>query len=352
MTLEKAVAKYHWLEINPEDGAIEIFLDHHALSSYRACEAYFELNILNSIRPKHRIWNLDFGVLFHSMIEEFYESKKAGNYELLDWLSHAIIYWEKYKFEEHSEHKMFKVLGGLHGFVVMLTQYADHFAKEADRLRVIGTEIKFGKQKEVLLGEFKIDELDRPKEEFFTNCIVETRKVRCYLTGRIDFLMDNGIALGPLDHKTSAFFSGNPADGYDPQDGMTGYVFATKQLVTKMFPEIASERKLDRIWMNFASISPDKDGDPMKRFRRIPIFKTEWQLERYRQRQLSTFKKILEFILSGREADWATDRCSNFWRRDCQYKNLHRQNSASNMLTILNNDFVQGKSWDPEHMED
>ena len=33
--------KLHWLRINPEDGVLEIFLDHHALSMFRACQCLF-----------------------------------------------------------------------------------------------------------------------------------------------------------------------------------------------------------------------------------------------------------------------------------------------------------------------
>jgi PD-(D/E)XK nuclease superfamily len=327
MTIEEAASKFHWFQIDPEDGVVNLFLDHHSLSTFRSCEAAFELSMMGNVRPKYKHWNLEFGIIFHTMIEHFYIGKRDGNFDLDPWLASGVSLWHEADMDgQFSEHKMYKTLGGLPGFLAMVIQYSEHYSKEVDRLRVIGIEIHFGKKKEVPLGSFQ--------------------GVRCYLTGRIDFLMDSGIALGPLDHKTTAFFRGNPTDSYEPQEGMTGYVFATKYIIEKNFPELMRGRKVDRIWMNFAQIAPD--ADPMKRFKRVPLFKTDWQLEEFRLRQLRTFEKIYTLLMSGGRPDWNTSVCNNMFHSSCQYRNLHRQNSSSAMLQILNADFTVGKAWDPQ----
>ena len=123
--------------------------------------------------------------------------------------------------------------------------------------------------------------------------------------------MDSGNAIGPLDHKTTAFFKGNPTNSYDPQEGMTGYVFATQQILKLQFPELLSSRKVDRIWMNFAQITPTANA--LERFKRVPIFKTDWQLEQYRLRQLRTFHKIYDMVILGERADWNTSVCNNMF---------------------------------------
>ena len=177
--------------------------------------------------------------------------------------------------------------------------------------------------------------------------IYQTNLVRCFLTGRIDFLMDSGSAIGPLDHKTSASFGNkNMANEYDPQEGMTGYIYATKKIVQSRFPELLVGRQVNKIWMNFAQLTPEPDF--YKRFKRIPIFKTDFQLEEWRLRQLRTFHKIYDMIILGERPDWNTSQGCKFYNYDCTYKRLHQQNSSENMLTILQSDFVVGKPWNTE----
>lgn len=329
--------KYHWLQLG-DDGVVEMYLDHHSLATFRTCEASFEL-MVNGVKAKGKSWNLEFGIVFHSCVEEFYRSKSDNTFEINKWLTYCVSLWSKNECDQFDEHKMYKSLGGMHGFIGMMAQYADHFAAEVDRLRVIGIEITFGKKREVPLG-------------FFTYGNVEMREykvVRCYLTGRIDFLMDSGNAIGPLDHKTTAFFKGNPTNSYDPQEGMTGYVYATKYIIQNRFPDLLQNRKVDRIWMNFAQITPEADA--MKRFKRTPIFKTDYQLEEFRKRQLRTFHKIYDMIILGERPDWSTDRCNNMFYSECQYRNLHRQNTSSAILNVLNADFIVSKPWNPEEVD-
>lgn len=345
MQIEELVSKYHWLKIG-DDGVLEMYLDHHALSSFRMCEGYFELSIMGNIKSQARSWNLEFGIIFHKMVELFYINKKNEVFDLNVWLSHGIALWKLSNMDEFESHKMYKVLGGVYGFIAMMGQYANHFANEVDRLRVIGIEITFGKKKECSLGAFEVT-------DFYESTRLwngQIKEVRCYLTGRIDFLMDSGSAIGPLDHKTTAFFKGNPSESYDPQEGMTGYVFAAQHIIKHSFPELMQNRKVDRIWMNFAQVTPDADA--MKRFRRVPLYKTEYQLEEYRKRQLRTFHKVYDMLVLGERPDWNTSTCNNMFFSPCPYKELHSQNSGSNMLTILNNNFVVAKEWNPETLED
>lgn len=342
MTIEEAAKKYHWIQIAP-DGVVEMFLDHHMLSSFRNCEAFFELAMMANIKSRHRSWNLEFGITWHKMVEYFYLHNMESTFDLTAWLSSGVQIWQDNNMDEFAEHKSCKALGGVHGFIAMLAQYSQFFAKEVDRLRVIGIEITFGKKREVPLGRFTGFNMDCMHDQ--------TREVRCFLTGRIDFLMDSGSAIGPLDHKTTVTFGNkNMSNEYDPQEGMTGYVFATKKIVASRFPELLQGRKVDKIWMNFAQTSPEPDA--MKRFKRIPIYKTDFQLEEWRLRQLRTFHKIYDMLVLGERPDWNTGHGCKFFNSDCIYKRLHQQNSSSNMISILNADFVVGKPWDTETVND
>jgi hypothetical protein len=351
MQIEELVAKYHWLQIGA-DGVLEMYLDHHSLSTFRQCEAAFELSIMANVKSKHKSWNLEFGIIFHKMVEVFYILKKEEKFDLVEWIHYAGELWIEKELDQFSEHKMYKTLGGLPGFMAMLGQYANHFAAEMDRLRVIGIEITFGKQKEVPLGSFYCETYYCPRQPYPNNPLFayQNDTVRCYLTGRIDFLMDSGSAIGPLDHKTTAFIRDNPANSYDPQEGMTGYIYASQRIIKDKFPELLNTRKVDRIWLNFAQIAPEQDA--MKRFRRIPIYKTDYQLEEFRKRQLRTFNKIYDILILGERPDWNTSVCNNMFHSECQFRNLHRQNTASAMLQVLNSDFTVEKPWNPETVDD
>jgi hypothetical protein len=162
--------------------------------------------------------------------------------------------------------------------------------------------------------------------------------------------MDSGSTIGPLDHKTTiSFHVGNPMNTYEIQEGMTGYIYATNSVIKNMFPDLAKERALNTMWLNFIQVIPD--FNPSKRFKRLPLFKTTYQLDEYRLRQVSTFKRIVELLVEDRTPIWSTDRCNNFFHSPCIFHPVHRQGSESSMLSVLNNDFVQLAAWNPERVE-
>ena len=152
MTIEDAVKKFHWINIG-EDGVVEMFLDHHSLATFRSCEASFELSMMAGIKASARSWNLEFGIIWHKLIEDFYTMKRDECFDFEALMRSAVLLWENKRMEEQfSEHKMYKVLGGLPGLIAMLGQYADHFAADVERHRVIVIEITFGKKREVPVG--------------------------------------------------------------------------------------------------------------------------------------------------------------------------------------------------------
>ena len=340
--IEAKVEKYHWLR-QEEDGSLSMFLDHHALSSFRMCEAYFDLAIIQGRAPKGGpSWPLAFGAVFHTAVEYLYKSKAISKFDPEQLKEIAVREWHKAKLEQFNQHKTYIALGGLPGFIALIMQYVSYYSGDLERMRPIATEVPFGKAKEVPLGEFSAF-----KQDFdFINMDFEIN-VKCYLTGRIDFLMDSGTAIGPMDHKTSAQFKNNPMNTYETQEGMTGYIFATNHIVRHNFPELTASRSLDRMWMNFIQIKSEPDSN--KRFRRVPLFKTPWQLEQYKARQISTFKKIFDlFVLEQGTPDWNTNVCNSWWYQECPFRRVHRQSSEQSMLIVLNSDYEVREPWDPE----
>jgi hypothetical protein len=333
MTFEYVLEHCHWIK-KVDDYHYEMFLDHHSLSTFRLCEQMFVHEHIEGWHSKAEVtkmpWFFAIGLALHDALEYLYEQKRDGTYLLQNCIDQFALIWHKRKMESYVGDKEYNALGGLTGFLGMLTQYSIFYNNDTERLRIIGTEIAFGKGREVRLGSFEVGLV----------------YIDCYLAGRIDFLMDNGKQLGPMDHKSMAFIDGDPISKYNPQDGMTGYIFATKQIVEKNFPDIASQRQLNMMWMNFLGVAYNVDAN--KRFKRLPLHKTDYQLEQYRLRQLTSFRRIFDLIYSEQEPQWNTGICSNVYRRNCQYKAAHSQNSEDNIFKILSLTHARGAIWNPD----
>src|ERR1017187_1036495 len=344
-TFKELAVKYNWIVYNEETREVDVFLDNHSMQSFRACESYFDLSILQRRQLKTGFsWSLEFGILFHKVMELLYQNKLCSADKAVDIMSMAHLLWTKHQMDEkYKEHKSYKSLGGFEGFIGLIVQYSAFYNQDLERLRPIAIEVPFGRAKQVSLGRF----YNAYKAE--GEALVHTR-VNCYLTGRIDFLMDSGSAIGPMDHKTTAFFKDNPMLTYEVQDGMTGYIYATHSLIKKMFPELAERRATNMMWINFIQIAFDSDNN--KRFKRLPLLKTPYQLEQYRLRQVDTIKHIVEMLIEERTPVWNTSMCNNFFHNTCLYQPLHRQGSESSMFTILESDYKVGEEWNPETVDE
>lgn len=330
MNLDQALTQVHWLK-KIDDNHYEMFLDHHSLSTFRNCEQYFQHTMVEGWSGKGRMpWFFAIGILVHEFIEDFYKMRELQDLDYSKLIEHASAAWHRMDMDaNYWEEKGLQQLGGLPGFMALVSQYASFYTSDVERLRPIATEVAFGKGREVFLGSFTVD----------------ATQVDCYLAGRIDLLMDNGRTVGPMDHKTTAAIYGDMIEKYDPQDGMTGYIFATKQIIEKHFPDLAKERKLNMMWMNFIGISNQPDSN--KRFKRLPLHKTDWQLEEFRKRNLTTFRNIFNMFYLEQEPQWNTGLCGNMFRRDCMFKRVHRQSDLNSAYLVMVQDLVKKPLWDP-----
>jgi hypothetical protein len=344
--LQTLSQKLHWLKI-ADDGVPELYLDHHSMSMFRNCEEYFMLTMVQGIGTKGRIWFLEFGIVFHTTIEEYYNRREAKTFELWNWLAFAerlwlendLEFWDGRNFIKDGKkqpHKGYKDLGGLPGFKAMLMTYVSYFATENDHFRVIGTELFFGKKKEVSLLE--------------DSTLYSYAPFRLYLTGKIDLLMDDGKSIGPMDHKTAGDFRGKSmVSNYEVQEGMTGYLYAAQKLVAQVLsPELVIQRQINKIWMNFVQVKTPTSGEAKERFSRVPIYKTAEQLEQFRQRQIGTASRLFQILNEGRPADWNTMNCNSWMHQECAFKPLHRQGSTSAMQQLIQIEYTKKPIWNPE----
>ena len=154
MTIKEATEQFHWIKV-AEDEAIELYLDHHALSTFRMCEAHFELSHIRKYGARGRTpWPLAFGIVFHKVVEYIYQSKAIDNFDPDTLVRVASAMWNEADLDYYKDHKTYQALCGQAGFIALVLQYTSFYSGEAERLRPIATEIAFGKAKEVPLGEF------------------------------------------------------------------------------------------------------------------------------------------------------------------------------------------------------
>lgn len=340
--------KLPWLSLAPETGRLEFVIDNYLLSMYRSCPAYFMLVAVEGWKRKsreggtpERIWPLDFGTLFHRLMEEYYAYYKTDRFTLEDFaITRALAHWKDMEMDFHLAAKECQELGGYPGFAGMLIQYALQFKAENEVLNVIASEVSFGKNRDVPIYPL----LDEVNDAIYCPADI-------YLSGRIDIIAEDGRKILPLDHKTVGNFYKDPTSRFLADDGLTGYIYAVDKMLAKLFPDIAAKRKCDTILVNIISKKVPKEGS---RFKRIPIWKGTAALESYRQRVIATCNNILndlELYCRGLSVPRDNSKCANWYFRDCQFLDVHRQQDASGEQATLSNGFLKFPIWDTEAIQ-
>lgn len=332
-----------WLHFNPDTLRLELVVDNYLLSMYRSCPAYFMLTAIEGWHKRSisgdtkREWALDFGILFHKMMELYYRDFKKPDFVLTDFaIKCAHEQWVKMNMDVHLNHKECQQMGGYPGFAGMLIQYASQFHAENERMRILATEVAFGKNKEVpIFVEGQATTITCPSDIF--------------LSGRMDIIADDGFNIFPVDHKTLGSFRGDPLNRFVADDGPTGYIFSLNTILPTIIPEeLILKRRCNQIQMNLISKAVPKEGS---RFKRLPLLKSSSQLESYRERVIQTCNHLLadlELYVRGISVPRDTSKCSNWYFKDCTFVDVHRQADASGEKATLNNGFVQLPIWDTE----
>lgn len=337
-----------------DDGILELYCDHQMLSNLRTCEARFMLEHVYGVGGRGiRAWSLSFGIWLHYCLDVFYSHLKEHNGTPIDlptWIEYGKKRWfnldnydegaslsgaKPFSMEVYSPtgiafHKNYKTLGGWPGAAALLGHYWAYFGQaRAERFRVVATEVGFGKDKEVPIIDEKL------------RCELGL-KFRAYLCGRIDLLIDDGNSIGPVDHKSTGYFTGKEHQHYNPHEGPTGYVLGVRTIVNSLFPDLIKQGRLcDSIWINHISLQVCDE-----RFKRTRLRKSQSQLDEYIERQRVSFVKVFDLIMGNRKADWNTMVCDNIFHHACQYKALHEV-APENRPDVLNTHYVKIDLWNP-----
>ena len=335
---------FDWFHI-ADDGVVEIFMDHHMLSTFRTCEAKFQEEIINNWVPRAGNWSLSFGIAFHKWMEWFDEAETKSftgewsdglepkQISIFNWVERARKYWDENNLEQFKTEDGFKDLDGWQGAKLLLLQYWNEYGSGKERLRTVGSELGFGKDREVPILS------DHTKFSY--------APFRAFLTGRIDRIIDNGRVIGPLDRKTHRFFRGNEISKYKPNDAFVGYTLAIKTILGEKFKQ--QNKDCYGVIVDLVALKEPTDKTKNKyRFKRAYIDYDELYIEAFIQRQISTLAAIWQVLVEGRMPQWNTMACHNQYFKDCPYKTLHQDIHPGVIAGALNTFYQQReKRWSP-----
>lgn len=361
--IEELSKKFDWIRI-ANDGVTEIFADHHILSTFRTCEAKFEEEIVNNIIPRTGNWSLSFGIAFHKWMEWFdeaedknfkgkwndsvdissgingkttyYLSPELHEITITNWIARCKNYWRENNLDQFRDQPGFKDLEGWNGAQLLLMQYWNRYGNGQERLRTVGSELGFGKNREVPI---LLNPNQYPWAPF-----------RCYLTGRIDRVVDNGRVIGPLDRKTHRYFKGKEASKYKPHDGFLGYVYAIDTILGSKFKE--QNKSCNSVIVDLVALKEPTEKTKNKvRFIRAARDFSPSEIEAFKRRQVSTFAQIYEVLVLGRAPQWNTIVCHNQYYKDCPYKVLHEA-SEECRVNLINSFYMEREErWSPYRNE-
>jgi len=347
--IDQLTKQYPWLKLG-KDGVLEMYCDHHMLSTLRTCEAKFELEILRHWEPRKGNWSLSFGSFFHKCMEWFDEAEEKGfglvgptaqwnkppvftrefllrhkmpqwvgdsegpftvyKIDHISWILQAKQYWEEHNLGQFVNENGFKELEGWPGAQVLLLSYWNQYGSGKERLRTVGTELCFGRDKEAPI-------LTDPY-------LYKWAPFRAYLTGRIDRVVDNGSHIGPLDRKTHRYFKQEDTSGvkYKPHDAFLGYSYAVERVLGDRFK--AQGKSCDAVITDLISLS--EPGPKSKVKTRFMRSYRNWSAEEKAEfvlRQTSTFSRIYNLMVLGKPPEWTTTSCHNQYYKACPYRPYH-----------------------------
>ena len=330
--------RYHWLQWDEENQELCMFMDHQMLSTLRMCEQKFVYEHVLNLRPRgHKAWSLVFGAWLHFILQEYYEYNRLNDGKLIEinkFLQYCRAKWLELNLDAYKDEDKYQDISGYDGASALAVSYYAYYHEQ--RMRVVATEIPFGFDKEVYLGKFWLE------IEYIGIY------VKCYLTGRMDLLIDNGHKVGPVDHKHTHIFRGDEWTKYNPQDGITGYIYATDAVIKKFFPDY--DRVCRTGWIfHIQGKAPSvnrKTKSLNPRFKVTVIDKTDAHLLEYIKRQVETFKRALALLTLSKVPEWTTTSCHNIYNRRCEYVPVDEQD-YNNREYIIKQFYHFTEQWNP-----
>ena len=321
-----------------EDGRWIFHLDNHLCATFDSCPRRFQYRHITHIAPKGLTrFKMQLGSWWSLVMKDYYEqfakSPATADKEFImrtaakQWLE---LKMDSYKTGTPTDIANYDAFGGHLGAMNMALSYWLTWSDlDAKTLRVIGAESGFGLKNEVLVGE--------------------TNRVVVYLTGIPDLVvLENGKYLAPLDHKSKDYIEPSVLDEYKPDNQLTGYCFAVRELAKQLGHDYSVDYAIVNLCGRLIPRKPkDAAKQPTPRYRRLTVYFSQEEIEEWRQGRL----QIAERMRSAFEQDFfpRTDNrieCHAVYNSPCSYRPICKLPPAHRAIEIRSN-YTQIEPWEP-----
>jgi PD-(D/E)XK nuclease superfamily len=315
-----------------EDGRWEMFFDHHMISGFGKCEAYFELKHIQHWTPKGVIHlKTLLGQWWSKTMENYYTSLVAGDLTK-DLACHiALEAWDDCKIDQGKAlyPSTYEQFGGRAGAVAMIAQYFDFsYLYDSVHWKVVAIEAGFGRLREVKIGE--------------------NNKVIVYYIGKPDLLTWEDGRLIPIDHKTKDYIQSNIVNNFKPHAQTAGYLCSGQVIADKLGLGVT----LDRVIINVAARNEPSDtprsGKKKPRFLRIPISYAQDELLEWKK-QVVVKATRLRHCIENNEWLWNDAQCHVY--SGCEYRPIHSRPPEVREI-MKNAHYIQTEAWTPYEPEE
>lgn len=266
-----------------------IIIDSQFLDGVQFCEQKYTYTFVNHLQTVRKSKKMEMGSLLHDFLEVYYKNLNEKGHDESLKLSLA----EYDNFVQNFE------LTGMDCEIVKNT-----FEENVD----------FWKQQPLTVKSVEVP---------LTKLLYEDDELRIAYVSKMDLVVD-GVNFDnmPIDHK-SEHMKSNP----NPMNNQfIGYAWASES---------------NRILIN--KIGFQKTLKPIDKYRRIPLYYTDSQIEEWKEQTVFWVKKMLELI-DGRRPEMNRTSCDKWG--GCTYLDVCKL-SPDNRQDFLNNSFKVGEEWSP-----
>jgi hypothetical protein len=303
-----------------EDGRWAFFFDHHQISGFSNCEAYFREKHMPNANGKvlqakgsNHVKTL-IGQWWAKYLEWYYTA--LANKELDKKLACDFVLesWKETDVDRAKAYypKSYEDFAGTLGATTMAAQYFDFsYGYDVNFWKIIGIEAGFGRNREVMVGENK--------------------KVIVYYIGKPDLMVEEQGRIIPIDHKTKDHITSDLQTKFKPHAQTAGYLVAGQVIADKL----GLAKKLDRVIINCAArLEPSdnpRNGQKKPRFLRIPVDYSQEELQHWREQVVQKATR-LRYCIENNEWLWNDKSCHVY--SGCEFRPLHSRPEGARLVMV------------------
>lgn len=323
------------------DGRMALYIDHHTLSGFRKCEAYFQLRNfykviepitgnarqfydIKAVRPRGRAFKRDIGIWWARTMEWYYTALSTGGLKKDTACDLAMQAWQQEKMDDLKIEfpSSYEKFGGVLGASQMIAEYYD-FSYNFDMgyWKIIAIEAGFGRRREVR--------------------VAENDKVVVYWIGKPDLFINEGGRHMPVDHKTKDAILPRHTYGFKPHPQTAGYIIAAQEIARRNNLDLVVDRCLVNLAARMAPSDNPRSGVKRPRFQRIPVQYSQSELDEWRLQTLLKATR-LRHCIEHDEWLWNEDACHAY--SGCDYRAIHSSPPTTRPI-IIQSQFTVGEPW-------